>query len=304
MTYTVQNGDTIETIAARMGTSAELLMERNHLTIAEELMPGMVLVIEEERLWPESFDELPYCGVNPAPGQPINSCFTQQTLAMEQAQQSRTVYEVTPTNLLDYTKPTPPPPGWEQNQPSKPTQPQNPGRPQWPNNRPPWPTNKPGTGTIIIYPNNSQGNTQPGIGTPIYGEPNLNNVNYTWYDGTDLRYLLFTEKYRYRTGEQIAITFRKRNISKQSLALRYPSGQLFDFYISNQQGLELWRWSDGVAQSNIEREIILSPNQAEVMTVVWDQRTKTGQRVSPQRLTIWGVNLAGEIAIPLEIQIY
>ena len=49
----------------------------------------------------------------------------------------------------------------------------------------------------------------------------------------DFRYILTTNKSRYAQGEDVYITFRKRNISDNTLVLRYMSDQLFDFYISD-----------------------------------------------------------------------
>jgi len=304
MTYTVMAGDTLDSIAQKYEISKEQLMQLNQIYAQEELKPGTVLVIREEKLWTDGYDELPYCGEKNGPGQEGgSSCAMRQEMQMPQGR------SVTPVgdNLLDYTKPTPPPPGLDPdfNQGSGGNRPNQPGYPNFPN-RPPQGV-RPPVGTIIIRPDGSYWpnyNNQIIIGRPNYNEPNMNDVNYNWQEGRDLRYLLFTDKYRYREGERIRISFRKRNITNQSLVLRYPSGQLFDFYISDERGMELWRWSDENSSTNIEREIILAPNQSENMTVVWDQRTKNGYRVPAQRLTIWGVNHASEIAIPLEIQIY
>lgn len=136
------------------------------------------------------------------------------------------------------------------------------------------------------------------------GEPNLDGLNYNWQEIGDFRYVLTTNRYRYREGEPIEITFRKRNLTNEPVALRYPSDQLFDFYISDAQGIELWRWSKGQHAANVAREIVLAPDAAETINIVWDQRTDNGYWIPAQTLTLWGTNTATNVSIPLNIEIY
>lgn len=177
--------------------------------------------------------------------------------------------------------------------------------------------NQPTEGTEIIYwPDSNWNNQRPNYPRPrppyygnIYGqvqfiEPQLQGVNYAWEESGDFRYILSTNKYRYREGERVEITFRKRNMSDKTVVLRYPSGQLFDFYVSDQDGRELWRWSDSRNTSGLMREIVLSPKQAETINIVWDQKTSNGYWIAAQSLTLWGVNTATNVSIPLEIVIY
>lgn len=177
--------------------------------------------------------------------------------------------------------------------------------------------NQPTEGTEIIYwPDSNWNNQRPNYPRPrppyygnIYGqvqfiEPQLQGVNYAWEESGNFRYILSTNKYRYREGERVEITFRKRNMSDKTVVLRYPSGQLFDFYVSDQDGRELWRWSDSRNTSGLMREIVLSPKQAETINIVWDQKTSNGYWIAAQSLTLWGVNTATNVSIPLEIVIY
>ncbi len=139
---------------------------------------------------------------------------------------------------------------------------------------------------------------------PPNNEPNLNGLNYTWEEIGDFRYILTTNKSRYTQGEDVYITFRKRNITDGTIVLRYPSDELFDFYISNSEGQELYRLSDNVYDSGMPHEIVMSPGEAESQNFVWNQVSNTGQWVQPQELTLWGVNNAVGISIPLPFSIY
>lgn len=143
--------------------------------------------------------------------------------------------------------------------------------------------------------------------TPVYnpeGEPNLDGFHYTWEEIGEFRYILTTNRARYAQGEEVHITFRKRNISDDTIILRYPSEQLFDFYISNSEGQEIYRFSDNIVDTSLPQEVVMAPGQAESTNFVWNQVTNSGQWVGPQQLTLWGVNNAVGISIPLPFSIY
>ena len=135
-------------------------------------------------------------------------------------------------------------------------------------------------------------------------EPNLDGFNYTWEEIGDFRYILTTNRSRYAQGEEVQITFRKRNISDDTVVLRYPSEQLFDFYISDSAGNELYRLSDNIVDTSMPQEVVMAPGQAESQSFVWNQVSNAGQWVRPQQLTLWGVNNAVGISIPLPFSIY
>lgn len=139
--------------------------------------------------------------------------------------------------------------------------------------------------------------------TPLGNEPSLDGLNYTWEEVGDFRYILTTSKARYTQGEDVPITFRKRNISNETVVLRYPSEELFDFYISDSSGQELYRFSDNIVDTSLPREVVMAPGQAETQNFVWNQVSNTGQWVQPQQLTLWGVNRAVGISVPLPFRI-
>ena len=140
--------------------------------------------------------------------------------------------------------------------------------------------------------------------TPVWQENELDGLNYTWEEVGNYRYILTTNKARYAQGETVYITFRKRNISDNTQVLRYPSDELFDFYISDRNGIEVYRLSRNVVDSGIPHEIVLTPGQAETTDFQWNQVTNTGQWVAPQQLTLWGVNTAVGVSVPLPFSIY
>ena len=266
MEYIVAENDTLSAIASKYNVSAERILRLNNLRSAEDLRTGMVLVIDNLPQQNKAWeDTLPQC----------DSCQKAEQL---KAQGRANI----PGADFDA--------GF--NQPAE-----NDGIIYWP------------PGDNNIDPNYPPRPNRPPYYVPIYNqvqfiEPELNGLNYAWEEADNFRYILTTNKYRYREGERVLITFRKRNLSDKTVVLRYPSGQLFDFYVSDQNGNELWRWSNTRNFSNVMREIVLSPKQAETTNIVWDQRTTNGYWIPAQRLTLWGVNTATEVSIPLEIVIY
>ena len=82
------------------------------------------------------------------------------------------------------------------------------------------------------------------------------------------------------------------------------SDQLFDFYISDSSGQELYRFSDNIVDTGLPHEIVMAPGEAENKNFVWNQVTNNGQWTRPQQLTLWGVNNAVGISIPLPFSIY
>ena len=158
------------------------------------------------------------------------------------------------------------------------------------------------------YPGNSIVDTPQTLpsfpDTPVWEENEIEGLNYTWEEVGDYRYILTTNKARYAQGETVYITFRKRNISDSTQVLRYPSNELFDFYISDRNGAELYRFSSNVVSTGISHEIVMAPGQAETTDFQWNQVTNTGAWVAPQQLTLWGVNTAVGASVPLPFQIY
>lgn len=144
--------------------------------------------------------------------------------------------------------------------------------------------------------------------TPVYSpeqeETGLDGLNYTWEEIGDFRYILTTDKKQYARGESVNITFRKRNISDNTIVLRYPSAELFDFYISDSNGQEIYRFSDNIVDTSLPMEVVMAPGQAETREFEWNQVSSLGQWVESQRLTLWGVNNAVGISIPLSFTIY
>lgn len=154
--------------------------------------------------------------------------------------------------------------------------------------------NKLGVSCVPLYPDQ---------GGPSVPDEN-DEVNYTWEEIEGFRYLLATNEKRYYRGQPVKITFRKRNITDNTVTLEYTSSQVFDFYISNAKGIEIWRWSKDKAFSSVIREMVLAPGEDETIDIVWNQKNKWGNTVNPQTFTLWGTNKATGKSVSLQFEVY
>lgn len=160
-------------------------------------------------------------------------------------------------------------------------------------------------GGINIYPPDEGITILPPIEVPPSNGPidPAPELNYVWKEIDGFRYILATNEKNYYPGQKVKITFRKRNIQDKTVRLKYPSGQLFDFYISNEKGNEIWRWSDTQYFTQAKREITLPPGKEETVEIVWDQTNKRGRLVNPQTLTLWGTNKGTKETIAIKFTI-
>jgi len=112
-----------------------------------------------------------------------------------------------------------------------------------------------------------------------------------------LLYVLQTDKNVYLRGEPVKITLTKTNRTDQSLTLRYPTTQRFDFVVRREVGqLAVWRWSRGQAFGEVAGTVTLAPGESQVFKVTWDQLNNRGQEVAPGAFVVQGLNAAEGLA--------
>ncbi|NLT94110.1 MAG: LysM peptidoglycan-binding domain-containing protein [Clostridia bacterium] len=154
-----------------------------------------------------------------------------------------------------------------------------------------------GVTCVPAFPDGTGGGVIPGI-------PEGDEINFTWEEEDGFRYLLVTNERRYYRGQPVRITFRKRNISDQTVTLRYSTSQLFDFFVSDPNGVEVWRWSEDQSFLPVIREMVLGPGEEETTEIVWNQRTKRGNLVPAQTYTLWGTNKATGKSVTVQFEIF
>ena len=94
---------------------------------------------------------------------------------------------------------------------------------------------------------------------------------------------LSTDKHTFRVGEPITFTLSVFNHTREPLTLRFRNAQRYNFLIENEAGKLVWRWSDGKMFAQMLGQVIIGPENPEVVFT----ETYTGQLV-PGRYTLTG----------------
>lgn len=92
---------------------------------------------------------------------------------------------------------------------------------------------------------------------------------------------LSTSKETYAIGEPIEFSMVARNRSSQVQTIEFPSGQDFDLVVRTMAGADVWRYSTSRSFVQVIRTVTLQPGESVRFSSTWDQRTDTGQQVSP-----------------------
>lgn len=72
-------------------------------------------------------------------------------------------------------------------------------------------------------------------------------------------------------GEPIRFDLEIRNRGNQTSTLRFPDGQLYDFYVLDAAGSRIrWRWSDGQSFTQAPAELTFPPYATKAYSVTWN----------------------------------
>jgi len=82
------------------------------------------------------------------------------------------------------------------------------------------------------------------------------NMNYGIYMSTD--------KMSYSVGEPIIITLKIFNYTQENITFYFNTSQRYDFIIEDEEGNEIWRWSQDMMFAMVLGEETLEPNNPEV----------------------------------------
>lgn len=103
----------------------------------------------------------------------------------------------------------------------------------------------------------------------------------------------------YFTSQSVPIRITIHNDSRQSVPLIYPTIQRYDFYITDSDQNEIWRWSNNQSFPCIFLVYHLGPNEMLSYTTTWEQVDDDGQSVMPGLYYVSGVIAQNpEIATP------
>ncbi len=77
--------------------------------------------------------------------------------------------------------------------------------------------------------------------------------------------LLSTDNVVYQSGKIITIKLKVFNYSAETINFYFNSSQRYDFIIENDEGNEIWCWSEGRIFAQMLGEEILGPSNPEVI---------------------------------------
>ncbi len=69
----------------------------------------------------------------------------------------------------------------------------------------------------------------------------------------------------YSVGGQITVTLQVFNNTEQEITLHFRDAQRYEFTIEDEEGKEVWRWSNGRMFAQVLGEETLGPDRAEVV---------------------------------------
>ena len=106
--------------------------------------------------------------------------------------------------------------------------------------------------------------------------------------GTDGR-----ESDEFERNEAITMTITIRNMTNAEKTLSLPTTQTYDCVVSDPDGREIWRWSDGRMFAQILTEMRFAPGEEKRFAEAWDQVRSDGTNAAPGRYEAVGTIPAG-----------
>ena len=88
---------------------------------------------------------------------------------------------------------------------------------------------------------------------------------------------MITNKINYSVGEPIMIALKIFNYTEEDITFHFNTSQRYDFIIEDEEGNEVWRWSEDKMFTMVLGEEILGPTNAEVIyTAEYKDRLSSG----------------------------
>ena len=96
-----------------------------------------------------------------------------------------------------------------------------------------------------------------------------------------------TNKMSYTKGEPITMTLKIFNYTEEDTAFHFNTSQRYDFIIEDEEGNQVWRWSEGRMFAQMLGEEILGPSNPEVIYAA-----EYKDRISPGYYKVTGIFVA------------
>jgi hypothetical protein len=90
---------------------------------------------------------------------------------------------------------------------------------------------------------------------------------------------LATDRIYYRPGEPVVMRITVRNVGTETVTLRFPSSQRYDFVVRHITGEVVWQWSANRYFLWVLGAETLEPGETRVITEEWKQQNNLGNQV-------------------------
>jgi len=77
-----------------------------------------------------------------------------------------------------------------------------------------------------------------------------------------------TDKISYNVGDPIIMTLKVFNYTEEEITFHFNTGQRYDFVIEDEEGNEIWRWSQDMMFAMVLGEETLGPTNLEIIYTV------------------------------------
>ena len=95
----------------------------------------------------------------------------------------------------------------------------------------------------------------------------------------------------FASGDPIPMTLSLTNCSNNPVHLFYPDSQRYEFIVKDEEGNEVWRWSQDKDFTQGDGEETFEPGEDVTYNEVWDQRGQGGEQLSPGQYQILGLSV-------------
>ena len=88
---------------------------------------------------------------------------------------------------------------------------------------------------------------------------------------------IMTDKMSYSVGDPIIMTLKVFNYTEEDIAFYFNTSQRYDFIIEDEEGNEIWRWSQDIMFAMVLGEETLGPTNIEIIyTVEYNGKLSSG----------------------------
>ena len=112
---------------------------------------------------------------------------------------------------------------------------------------------------------------------------------------------MMTDKMNYSVSEPIIMTLKIFNYTQEDIIFHFNTSQRYDFIIENEEGNEIWRWSEGRMFAQMLGKESLGPHNPEVIYMSeYNDELSSGYYKVTGIFVAWDRPMSGSIIIEVK----